>query len=58
MEQKYLEYVPSVLLVFQDIEEAIRQYVLRCEVILLPGYMVLQSTEFPIKELTGYLSYV
>ena len=32
MEQKYLEYVPSVLLVFQHIEEAIRQYLLRCEV--------------------------
>jgi len=32
MEQKYLDYIPSVLLTFQHIEEAIRQYLLRCEV--------------------------
>jgi hypothetical protein len=32
MQQKYLEYVPSVLVTFQHIEEAIRQYLLRCEV--------------------------
>jgi len=32
MQQEYIEYVPSVLLVFQYIEEAIRQYLLRCEV--------------------------
>jgi hypothetical protein len=33
MQQKYIEYVPGVLLVFQHIEEAIRQYLLRCEAV-------------------------
>ena len=32
MQQKYIEYIPSVLLLFQHIEEAFRQYLLRCEV--------------------------
>ena len=31
MQQKYIDYIPNVLLVFQYIEEAIRQYLLRCE---------------------------
>jgi hypothetical protein len=34
MQQKYIDYIPNVLLVFQYIEEAIRQYLLRCEFII------------------------
>jgi hypothetical protein len=34
MQQKYIDYIPNVLLVFQHIEEAIRQYLLRCEYII------------------------